>query len=115
MLIPRATIGSCDPHISLGPGHMRNDGGSSSFGWFHEKEIMNGKPDTLKGSYYANPIVDKPTVSAQNQEAHPNTVARISGQRRTRKESRASKWPSRSLGSTVGSLVAGAIDTLTAV
>ncbi|KZT36037.1 Clavaminate synthase-like protein [Sistotremastrum suecicum HHB10207 ss-3] len=25
-----------------------------SFGWSHGKEIMNGKPDTLKGSYYAN-------------------------------------------------------------
>ncbi|KDQ14110.1 hypothetical protein BOTBODRAFT_174921 [Botryobasidium botryosum FD-172 SS1] len=42
-----------------------------SFGWSHGREIMNGKPDTLKGSYYANPIVDIPTVSAEEQAAHP--------------------------------------------
>ncbi|KAG8962322.1 serine/threonine-protein kinase HAL4/sat4 [Tulasnella sp. 425] len=35
------------------------------FGWSHGKEIMNGKPDTLKGSYYANPIVDVPQVSEE--------------------------------------------------
>ena len=54
------------------------------------KEIMNGKPgqavccststslsffcsviDTLKGSYYANPIVDKPSVSRSEQEKYP--------------------------------------------
>lgn len=35
------------------------------FGWSHGKEIMNGKPDTLKGSYYANPIVDAPQVSEE--------------------------------------------------
>lgn len=33
-----------------------------SFGWSHGKEIMNGKPDTMKGSFYANPIVDEPNV-----------------------------------------------------
>ncbi|EIN13396.1 Clavaminate synthase-like protein [Punctularia strigosozonata HHB-11173 SS5] len=42
-----------------------------SFGWSYGKEIMNGKPDTLKGSYYANPIVDKPTVSQALKEAYP--------------------------------------------
>ncbi|KIL71833.1 hypothetical protein M378DRAFT_64783 [Amanita muscaria Koide BX008] len=42
-----------------------------SFGWSHGKEIMNGKPDTLKGSYYANPLVDKPTVSKEEIEAYP--------------------------------------------
>ncbi|THH21002.1 hypothetical protein EW146_g469 [Bondarzewia mesenterica] len=42
-----------------------------SFGWSHGKEIMNGKPDTLKGSYYANPVVDKPSVSAALQNAYP--------------------------------------------
>ncbi|BGP19039.1 hypothetical protein JCM10213_009251 [Rhodosporidiobolus nylandii] len=29
-----------------------------SFGWSHGKEIMNGKPDILKGSFYNNPIQD---------------------------------------------------------
>ncbi|KAJ2919330.1 hypothetical protein MD484_g1104, partial [Candolleomyces efflorescens] len=42
-----------------------------SFGWSHGKEIMNGKPDTLKGSYYANPVVDKPTVKAEEQQKFP--------------------------------------------
>ncbi|EPQ61095.1 Clavaminate synthase-like protein [Gloeophyllum trabeum ATCC 11539] len=42
-----------------------------SFGWSHGKEIMNGKPDTLKGSYYANPVIDEPTVSAALREAYP--------------------------------------------
>ncbi|KAF9023407.1 Clavaminate synthase-like protein [Hymenopellis radicata] len=36
-----------------------------SFGWSHGKEIMNGKPDVLKGSYYANPIIDVPSVSQE--------------------------------------------------
>jgi hypothetical protein len=32
---------------------------------------MNGKPDTLKGSYYANPVVDTPTVSEEQVKAYP--------------------------------------------
>ncbi|KZV92114.1 Clavaminate synthase-like protein [Exidia glandulosa HHB12029] len=39
-----------------------------SFGWSHGKEIMNGQPDTLKGSYYANPVVDEPDVSSELRE-----------------------------------------------
>ncbi|KAI0320433.1 Clavaminate synthase-like protein [Amylostereum chailletii] len=42
-----------------------------SFGWSHGKEIMNGKPDTLKGSYYANPTIDTPTVSEALKAAYP--------------------------------------------
>ncbi|KLO19979.1 Clavaminate synthase-like protein [Schizopora paradoxa] len=42
-----------------------------SFGWSHGKEIMNGKPDTLKGSYYANPLADDPKVSEENKKAYP--------------------------------------------
>ncbi|KAL0950715.1 hypothetical protein HGRIS_007491 [Hohenbuehelia grisea] len=42
-----------------------------SFGWSHGKEIMNGKPDLLKGSYYANPVVDKATVSSALQAMYP--------------------------------------------
>ncbi|PPQ64743.1 hypothetical protein CVT26_002687 [Gymnopilus dilepis] len=42
-----------------------------SFGWSHGKEIMNGQPDTLKGSYYANPITEEETVSPQGREAFP--------------------------------------------
>ncbi|KAJ6574686.1 Clavaminate synthase-like protein [Mycena capillaripes] len=42
-----------------------------SFGWSHGKEIMNGKPDLLKGSYYANPVVENPNVSPALREAYP--------------------------------------------
>jgi len=42
-----------------------------SFGWSHGKEIMNGVPDMLKGSYYANPTVDRPKVSAALKAEYP--------------------------------------------
>lgn len=42
-----------------------------SFGWSHGKEIMNGQPDTLKGSYYANPVVDFPDVSEELRNEFP--------------------------------------------
>ena len=32
---------------------------------------MNGIPDTLKGSYYNNPLLDEPKVSAEDRTAHP--------------------------------------------
>ncbi|KAI0067773.1 Clavaminate synthase-like protein [Artomyces pyxidatus] len=44
---------------------------SYSFGWSHGKEIMNGKPDVLKGSYYANPVVDNPSVTSALRDAYP--------------------------------------------
>jgi hypothetical protein len=31
-----------------------------SFGWSHGKEMLEGKPDFSKGSYYNNPIFDSP-------------------------------------------------------
>jgi len=31
-----------------------------SFGWSHGKEVLEGKPDYSKGSYYNNPIYDRP-------------------------------------------------------
>ncbi|KZT06313.1 Clavaminate synthase-like protein [Laetiporus sulphureus 93-53] len=42
-----------------------------SFGWSHGKEIMNGRPDTLKGSYYANPVIDTPDVPQTLRDAYP--------------------------------------------
>ncbi|KAH7511881.1 uncharacterized protein LOC107431865 isoform X2 [Ziziphus jujuba] len=34
-----------------------------NFGWSHGKEkLESGKPDMLKGSFYANPILDRPTT-----------------------------------------------------
>ncbi|KAF5377212.1 hypothetical protein D9615_006327 [Tricholomella constricta] len=47
-----------------------------SFGWSHGKEIMNGKPDVLKGSYYANPVVESSTVSDEERLAHPEYYGR---------------------------------------
>lgn len=46
-------------------------GSRYSFGWSHGKEIMNGKPDLLKGSYYADPTVDSANVSAAQKAAYP--------------------------------------------
>ncbi|KZT52979.1 Clavaminate synthase-like protein [Calocera cornea HHB12733] len=42
-----------------------------SFGWSHGKEVMNGRPDLLKGSYYANPVIDSPVVPGELQTAFP--------------------------------------------
>ncbi|KAF9082937.1 hypothetical protein BGX29_007703 [Mortierella sp. GBA35] len=42
-----------------------------SFGWSCGKEIMNGKPDVSKGSYYANPMMDEPEASKVLQEQFP--------------------------------------------
>ncbi|KAI8810702.1 hypothetical protein BJ742DRAFT_886180 [Cladochytrium replicatum] len=39
---------------------------SFSFGWSHGKEIMNGKPDTQKGSYYNNPNFDDPGLESES-------------------------------------------------
>ncbi|GJE85924.1 clavaminate synthase-like protein [Phanerochaete sordida] len=47
-----------------------------SFGWSHGKEIMNGKPDYLKGSYYANPIMDQPEVSQELSRTYPEYYGR---------------------------------------
>ncbi|WRT67106.1 uncharacterized protein IL334_004072 [Kwoniella shivajii] len=45
------------------------------FGWSHGKEIMNGKPDIQKGSYYANPLVDHPDVTDAVRSTHPEYYA----------------------------------------
>ncbi|WVQ70116.1 uncharacterized protein L199_008341 [Kwoniella botswanensis] len=45
------------------------------FGWSHGKEIMNGKPDTQKGSFYANPLIDVPDVSERLRKDHPEYYA----------------------------------------
>ncbi|GMK56808.1 hypothetical protein CspeluHIS016_0306480 [Cutaneotrichosporon spelunceum] len=46
-----------------------------SFGWSHGKERMNGQPDTAKGSYYANPLVDAPLVSEERKKKYPEYYA----------------------------------------
>lgn len=44
---------------------------NASFGWSYGKEVMNGVPDRLKGSYYANPTVDHPVVPEGAKKEHP--------------------------------------------
>nr|XP_018263863.1 uncharacterized protein I303_03738 [Kwoniella dejecticola CBS 10117]OBR86021.1 hypothetical protein I303_03738 [Kwoniella dejecticola CBS 10117] len=48
---------------------------SYCFGWSHGKEIMNGRPDTQKGSYYANPLIDHPDLSDDLRRDHPEYYA----------------------------------------
>jgi hypothetical protein len=48
-----------------------------SFGWSHGKEKLEGKADFAKGSYYANPVHDRPVVDEEIIKkypafAHPN-------------------------------------------
>jgi hypothetical protein len=43
-----------------------------SFGWSHGKERLEGRLDTAKGSYYANPVVDAPTQDPALIAAHPS-------------------------------------------
>nr|XP_043624517.1 uncharacterized protein LOC122596070 [Erigeron canadensis] len=43
-----------------------------NFGWSHGKEkLESGKPDLLKGSFYANPILDKPTTESSLIQRYP--------------------------------------------
>ncbi|CAG8810210.1 11458_t:CDS:2, partial [Dentiscutata erythropus] len=42
-----------------------------SFGWSCGKEIMNGKADYLKGSYYANPKYDIPNATPKQKMEFP--------------------------------------------
>ncbi|KAK9269175.1 hypothetical protein L1049_000944 [Liquidambar formosana] len=44
-----------------------------NFGWSHGKEkLESGKPDILKGSFYANPILDIPTTEASLIQRYPS-------------------------------------------
>ncbi|XWS26897.1 hypothetical protein CRYUN_Cryun26dG0069600 [Craigia yunnanensis] len=44
-----------------------------NFGWSHGKEqLESGKPDLLKGSFYANPLIDVPTTNAYLIERYPS-------------------------------------------
>ncbi|MCL7031919.1 hypothetical protein MKW94_006809 [Papaver nudicaule] len=44
-----------------------------NFGWSHGKEkLESGKPEMLKGSYYANPVLDKPTEDDSLIQRYPN-------------------------------------------
>ncbi|KAF5482073.1 hypothetical protein F2P56_002668 [Juglans regia] len=44
-----------------------------NFGWSHGKEkLESGKPDLLKSSFYANPILDTPTMEASVIQRYPS-------------------------------------------
>lgn len=44
-----------------------------NFGWSHGKEkLESGKPDTLKGSFYGNPILDIPTTNQSLIQRYPS-------------------------------------------
>ncbi|XP_073145404.1 uncharacterized protein [Henckelia pumila] len=44
-----------------------------NIGWSHGKEqLESGKPDMMKGSYYANPILDVPTTVLSHVERYPS-------------------------------------------
>ncbi|KAI8570968.1 hypothetical protein RHMOL_Rhmol01G0080700 [Rhododendron molle] len=44
-----------------------------NFGWSHGKEkLESGKPDILKGSFYANPILDRPTSDMALIQRYPS-------------------------------------------
>lgn len=54
-----------------------HEGSSFQFGWSHGKEKFAGAPDFLKGSYYNNPVHDRPfedeaVIKAYPTFAHPN-------------------------------------------
>ena len=45
---------------------------SYNFGWSQGKETLEGgQPDTNKGSYYANPALDRPTEDPQLLREYP--------------------------------------------
>ncbi|KAL8102367.1 uncharacterized protein LOC141677078 [Apium graveolens] len=47
-----------------------------NFGWSHGKEkLESGKPDMLKGSFYANPIIDVPTTEESLIKRYPSYCA----------------------------------------
>ncbi|KAL9261688.1 hypothetical protein AKJ16_DCAP08227 [Drosera capensis] len=48
-----------------------------NFGWSHGKEMLeSGKPDTLKGSFYANPVLDVPTTNKSLIQRYPSYCGR---------------------------------------
>ncbi|XP_075502066.1 uncharacterized protein LOC142540070 isoform X2 [Primulina tabacum] len=51
-----------------------------NIGRSHDKEqLESGKPDMMKGSYYANPIFDVPTMNYHMSNGIPRTVGQIYG------------------------------------
>ncbi|GAA0174703.1 oxidoreductase [Lithospermum erythrorhizon] len=65
------------PRLAHLPDHVKNKledpDTRYNFGWSHGKEkLESGKPDTMKGSFYANPIIDIPTTNSSLIERYPS-------------------------------------------
>ncbi|XP_027909025.1 uncharacterized protein LOC114168425 isoform X2 [Vigna unguiculata] len=65
------------PRLAKLPKEVREDledpNSRYNFGWSHGKEkLESGKPDILKGSFYANPILDTPTTEASLIQRYPS-------------------------------------------
>lgn len=51
---------------------MEDPSSRYNFGWSHGKESLeSGKPDLLKGSFYANPVLDTPTTDERLVQRYP--------------------------------------------
>lgn len=57
------------PAAQLAP--LESASSSFCFGWSHGREVMNGRPDTAKGSFYANPLLDRPDVAPELKQRYP--------------------------------------------
>jgi hypothetical protein len=79
-LLPQArTLAGQSEEVLKG---LEDEESSFSFGWSHGKEVLEGgKPDTLKGSFYANPLHDDVTEDEELKKKHPSYA-------------RANLWPS---------------------
>ncbi|XP_047308085.1 uncharacterized protein LOC124911626 [Impatiens glandulifera] len=65
------------PRLALLPEQVKEEledpNSRYNFGWSHAKEkLESGKPDMLKGSFYANPVFDIPTTDAFLIQRYPS-------------------------------------------
>uniref|UniRef100_A0A2P2KNY6 Uncharacterized protein MANES_16G065500 n=1 Tax=Rhizophora mucronata TaxID=61149 RepID=A0A2P2KNY6_RHIMU len=73
----RRNLLNLSPRLANLPEEVKKDledpGSRYNFGWSHGKEkLESGKPDMLKGSFYANPVLDMPTTDAYLIERYPS-------------------------------------------
>lgn len=70
-----------------------------NFGWSHGKEVLGSAPDTHKGSYYANPLLDAPTDDPELMRRFPGYCrsADVPGQGHQRKPSGRDAYGNRKL------------------
>ncbi|KAK8941632.1 hypothetical protein KSP40_PGU009247 [Platanthera guangdongensis] len=73
----RQNLLNLSPRIASLPNEVRSQledpESRYNFGWSHGKEkLESGKPDTYKGSFYANPVLDVPTTDASLIQRYPH-------------------------------------------